>query len=1530
MTSIEQSICEAISTIVDKSISEAGYDKTIQGKIAGTVDSTIGSYRVSYQDSTFLAYSTSTDVTYTTGSTVYVLIPSGDFSNDKTILGTVKKLGINYVSTAEGQEAYDINGVSVVTSTDTFELSSYGGTQAKVLYSKDSTSNLVSIDTTAIEQYIKTTESLICGMTVKTSIPTENQYRGNYGIIFALDFADNATGETVTRYYTVDVDKMTGNPYKLISATEQYGIFDIDYENFIEINYISLFCTDFPNESDDPEADIFISDIIMCAATALSSEDLSNYSLTFSTPQGTYFTSSNASTDTLTLVAQVRVKGKVIDNDSQELPYYWFTEHAGVNSTSLYYNKYGGQGWKCLNDYTVINSENNVVEWVAGSYKWTVKKSDVAAASVTYKCAVVYDGTVITKTITVKNLGSNYEITIGSDSGTQFYFDIGNPTLTCYVNGEENSNYTYSWAETTYDGTYSALSETTALNEDYNELYSNYTSLVAAIENGTKLAAANATTLASYEDTLLEYESVQRVEGNKIHKLQVSSITTWSTYTCTVYYGTLYLGTASIVILNSLETEGTYSLIINHGSHLYKYNEAGVSPASSAVDDPIDIEALTFTIYNNLGEAISDEVASHCSIQWIVPTTDTLITVPSAYTPTEKGDTTNTYSNITSFSYGIASRYDITKRNNDITLLVDYQGLSLSAVTDLTFVKEGESGTNGTEYTCRIVPNIASGTAPAYPIITQLSGGSWSLNYTTKNSNVWFKVQLWHSETKVFESATSGTSDEGITATVTWSILRNRYTSSVYDTTSLSVISSSAGTFTYSGYSSTHPANIVKVTVSYDGYEYYATIPVITVKLSNDNYRAVLKEGTGFQYATYTSDGESPKYDNAHPFEVTVTRYVNSYWEDVSTLTSSSYIMTYTWGYLGRVYESSWVVGSYLADGLDDDLERNQWSVKPASEFDGQCVTNAVECVIKRAGTEVARIHMPVHLLLNKYGLSYLNSWDGNSVTIDEEGGYILAPQVGAGIKNSDNSFTGVVIGAVKESGSSTTEVGLFGYAAGVRSIFLDADSGKAEFGAAGKGQIVIDPSNNKAQLYSGNYSTSAGTGMLIDLTTPEIKFGSGNFSVTADGYLTAKGGGSIAGFNIDDDSLYTGTKNSSSNVQISSADFTRTVNGTSDSTMRMAFSNNFGVNSSGKMYAASGVIGSGSNKITLDKSSGDDSCSAIYSGSKSSFDANATGFYIGTDGIALGYYSSGHSRFQVTNAGQMIATTGYIGNGSSGWSIQSTYLVNGDKTSYNDTSNSGVYIGTSGIGLGSNFYVSRSGVLHSSSGTIGGWTIGSSTLTGGNITLNSNGSISGGSSYSWSITSEGVATFNRLVASSSGTIGGWTIGSTYLMGGNVTLNSSGAISGSDWSITAAGQANFSNINVTGGTITLGGSTLSGSSGSTTLGSGTTYVGSESLSTYVKRLSVESLNVSGTLTFQGKACSWQSIKVITRRKMSWTNYSFQTIRRLTWHTDGDYLTDIDVDWTNHDDMAGDLSSTSYYRTLWILTAASDEAIDSND
>ena len=67
--------------------------------------------------------------------------------------------------------------------------------------------------------------------------------------------------------------------------------------------------------------------------------------------------------------------------------------------------------------------------------------------------------------------------------------------------------------------------------------------------------------------------------------------------------------------------------------------------------------------------------------------------------------------------------------------------------------------------------------------------------------------------------------------------------------------------------------------------------------------------------------------------------------------------------------------------------------------------------------------------MLNRYGHASMNGWDGNSISINNDEGFILAPQIGAGRKNDDNSFTGMFMGEVKEAGKTETEVGLFGYA---------------------------------------------------------------------------------------------------------------------------------------------------------------------------------------------------------------------------------------------------------------------------------------------------------------------------------------------------------------------------------------------------------------------------------------------------------------------------------------------------------------------
>ena len=125
----------------------------------------------------------------------------------------------------------------------------------------------------------------------------------------------------------------------------------------------------------------------------------------------------------------------------------------------------------------------------------------------------------------------------------------------------------------------------------------------------------------------------------------------------------------------------------------------------------------------------------------------------------------------------------------------------------------------------------------------------------------------------------------------------------------------------------------------------------------------------------------------------------------------------------------------------------------------------------------------PILIMQSRYDFAMLNDWDG-SLTLDENNGTILSTMLGAGRKNSDNSFSGVLIGDIQqgtglESANSLT--GVYGLQKGRISYSLTED-GKATLGANGNGQIIIDGS--ESLIKTKGYDTNGSSGMKIDLNT--------------------------------------------------------------------------------------------------------------------------------------------------------------------------------------------------------------------------------------------------------------------------------------------------------------------------------------------------------------------------------------------------------------------------------------------------------------
>ena len=108
-------------------------------------------------------------------------------------------------------------------------------------------------------------------------------------------------------------------------------------------------------------------------------------------------------------------------------------------------------------------------------------------------------------------------------------------------------------------------------------------------------------------------------------------------------------------------------------------------------------------------------------------------------------------------------------------------------------------------------------------------------------------------------------------------------------------------------------------------------------------------------------------------------------------------------------------------------------------------------------------------------------------------------------------------------------------------------------------------------------------SGKTIALTSDNITIDSTYFKVSKTGAITATSG-TIGGFTIDGTSIRSAalTSNASGSVGLSTANFTRTIGGTSRANLRFAIGANFAVSATGSLYASDAVIKGTVNATTL------------------------------------------------------------------------------------------------------------------------------------------------------------------------------------------------------------------------------------------------------------------------------------------------------------------------------------------------------------
>lgn len=895
--------------------------------------------------------------------------------------------------------------------------------------------------------------------------------------------------------YVLDSTNMLGNPVNYATPVSQYNIFSINPENFLYVESILLFSKDFVEKDDyatnyHDDNNIFFSDFQIFGLQTISSVS-GDYILRINMPQGGMFTNTLES-NTLTIEGEFT---RLQDDLSDSASFLWFRKDDRISSSSEDYRVLAGAGWRYMSD---SGTTKNLV----------LKASDNRAYENKYLCVIQYQTAIVLKAeFTIYNTACQRDIAVESNfPDNTFSFDRGNPVLTCKINGKGanfetgqesphvDSLFSFSWSVTDADGNVRALNKT-----------------VAEIEQ--EIAKAKKDNLG-YSKILSLQAELAAMEGvvmdGNILTYPVSQISESATFSCSVFLKdnasaeSYYIGAGELTLRNASAASTDYSIRITNGDQVFQYSESGVAPTSERLADPQEVAPLECRFFDPNGIEVNSNTYT---VRWRVPLSDTMITTPSEGMVVNSANSLKEWYSATPFPLGIAETYDYQATHNQVTCIVSYQGKEYSQDSILMFTKIGDNGTNGTDVVAKIsAPTIANDGLFALTLTDKSSGTTVSTN---AGDNAQLSFNLYRQSVPLNPTAVTWSvapmssraknlqvKGSGSKCTLTWGSTKSSTSSTKYfedlvvkavTTMKSSVTSSTSESADDAGASSTAQT-----------YNAFYPVPVIHYGQNCPIYIKIQRDET-LKQVLYNADGRNPLYNKKQG--VLLKLYKNS---SYSTPIDTEYRVK--WSVRGgkdgasstaslrlsATENSAYSKGSVALttnnaiyaevdtpvkdssgniikndDGTTKTITSSQFSsfgesvqvyVVPADVYSGEYINDVVEGTVYQVTnskeTQVAVVTVPIFLSLNSYGLASLNAWDGNHIEINEDGNYILAPQIGAGYKGEDpndatkdNVFTGIVMGQATTYDSDTSTTGLLGYSGGKQSIFLDATSGKAVFG---------------------------------------------------------------------------------------------------------------------------------------------------------------------------------------------------------------------------------------------------------------------------------------------------------------------------------------------------------------------------------------------------------------------------------------------------------------------------------------------------
>lgn len=1471
MSTLSEKLLESMELISNAAIDRTSKDLTVECLIESIVDSKNGIYNVKYLSNTLSVTASNPSLKYNIDDKVYVLIPEGNMNNPKFIIGLVSsQKGESHVDEDYQTDYIQITDNLFTSLSEGIKLCSYK-TETIDLNNPLDPNIFPSNFTDIISNYLNNYNAFALSMFVKTSLPLEQQKAmGDYGLQFMLPFIRNEEDGTQTSldiYYSINTDNIFGNPYNLSEGVKQTIYFDVDENLIYDINRkprIVCYIKDFIQSEEEKPYDVVLSNFSLNIVQKIPEENKTGYYLYLTASEGPFFLNSS-SKKTKIITPHLLLNNEEVTFEGADC--YWFEEDVNVIPSSSDYTKLGGIGWKCLNQSDGSNYVTNI-------YSQEVTASDIMVAK-RYKCLLQYNNTNIKGEIVFRNFETKATVNLYLKNGSTF--PKGSLVdLVCEVNFTDEENkylYDYAWARYDEKGKYLDNNFYQVINQKglYNSSNVRIGDMIEILFDTNKMNNSLNTI----------YCSAFIIDSGKKKLIETKS-------------------------LNIKLEDKQFRLVIENDNIAYNYDADGDSPLSSAeyYDRPISskikaITPLSFRIYKDTGVELNELEYRQCSVSWYVPKKSMFELSDDIIKDAEINDDYYIVSGQgrVELDYLIARRFNYDVLHSNILLKVVFGDLSFEQSATIRFVKDGMSGTNGTKFTASLFYNNylygeknAAGVPQKLHLLYSVEDKKWYLHDLVSNTlvealtasgrNIYFNNSSKDSNIslRIYKDGEEYTDANSITTH--WSVVdkKEKYTSldiSKDDNDNYYLSTTIEEWANDTVYTNIIQAEvIISEKVGDQNYQttLYVRYPVEITRIEKaiptdlSNIIIPIVNG-GYSEVTYATDGTNPKYNSNEIFTCE-----DSYKDELKD--SYTYKWTFSRNFIKKKNKKKILTqkitdpttGKEIEKAILDENGNIQYietipapyecDIVPLEKFNDDIRNNYIKVEITGDTILGNIIHIkPINCLFNQYGMSNINGWDGSKLEIDENGQYILAPQMGAGEKNDDNTFTGLVMG--KSVNGEETRNGLFGYYHGKQSIFLNAETGGATFGVAGAGQIIIEPNSEgevdengnlkyRATLRSGNYvpkdDENKGSGMEIDLATPSIRFGSGNFYVTEDGAMNASGKGTIAGWSIEEDRLTSIKDKNKITIQA----------GTNYDTMGNAIEACIYSNSHDKLEETSKGFYLGGNGISIGKSlkaeceydEQNNLTSVMYIGdvtnAESRWEINGygqtttdkdgkiisphsyikygtidiengtNGVYLGTNGIRLG------NKFRVmpdgvVEVGNLNSERWIMSSNEKGAYISYSYDKTTAATSFNggsipqgftfDDINANVFLGTKGISLGiDKFFVTNNGELYAVKGFIGGWKLFENELSNNNIYLRGgtgdlfcyNNADKPEDGYAWKIDGSGYALFNNINAT-GGKIAGWEIQGNNLVcqsadGEFLSLNAdTSSISGKNWELASWG-----------------------------------------------------------------------------------------------------------------------------------------------